>query len=72
MTSPKRSRGYILFLTLIVLSIVAIVTVAFFDYFTTAVRAERFALASAEAQALAEAGIDKAIYELNQNGNYSG
>jgi len=45
---------------------------SFFNYLGGAVASERTALASAQARSLAEAGIDKAVYELNQNGNYSG
>jgi len=48
------------------------VTVGFLNYFSTAIHAERFALASVQAQAIAEAGVDKAVYELNQNVGYSG
>lgn len=73
--TPRPSRhadGYILLLSLVVSAIVMSVTVAFFNYFGSAVHAERFALASAQAYSLAEAGIDQAVYELNQNANYSG
>lgn len=66
------ARGSILLLALIVSAVVMTVTVSFFNYFASSVRAERYALASAQARLLAEAGIDKAIYELNQNSNYSG
>ena len=48
------------------------VTTSFFNYFGSAVQSERFSLASAQARALAEAGIDKAVYELNHTANYSG
>lgn len=65
-------RGYILILSLIVSAVVMTVTVGFFNYYGSAMHAERFALAGAQAQALAEAGIDKAIYELNQDAGYSG
>lgn len=65
-------RGYILLLALVVSSIAMTVTVGFLDYYASAVRAERYSLASAQARSLAEAGIDKAVYELNQGGGYSG
>lgn len=71
-TLPSLSRGYILLLALVVSSIVMAVTTAFIGYFSSALRAERASFASTQALALAEAGIDKAIYELNQNGSYSG
>jgi Tfp pilus assembly protein PilX len=66
------ARGYILLLALVVSAVVTTVTTGFFNYYVSAIHAERFALASAQAYSLAEAGIDKAVYELNQNGNYSG
>ena len=69
---PSFSRGYILLLVLIVSAVVTTITAGFFNYYTSAIRAERFALASSQAFALAEAGIDKAVYELNQNGSYVG
>lgn len=74
MKRPPRffTRGSILLLALIVSSIIMTVTIGFFDYVASAVRAERFALASAQARSLSEAGIDKAVYELNQNSSYSG
>lgn len=66
------NRGSILLLALVVSSIVIVVTTSFFNYLVSTVHAERFALASAQARSLAEAGIDKAVYELNQNSSYSG
>lgn len=68
----RPARGSVLLFALIVSSVMMAVTVAFFGYFGSAVRAERVALASTQARALAEAGIDTAVYELNQNGNYAG
>ena len=66
------ARGYILILSLIVSAIVMTVTTGFFNYYASAVHTERFSLAGAQAQFIAEAGIDKAIYELNQDAGYSG
>lgn len=65
-------RGSILLVSLIVSSIVMAVTIGFFNYFASAVHAERFAIASAQAIYLDEAGIDKTVYELNQSSNYAG
>lgn len=71
--SPLRfSRGSIFIFALIVTATIMTVTTAFFNYYGSAVRAERVSLAGAQAQALAEAGIDKAVYELNQSSGYSG
>ena len=69
---PLLARGSVLLLVLVVSAIVMTVTVSFFNYFGSAVQSGRFALASAQALALAEAGIDTAIYELNQNPSYLG
>lgn len=66
------ARGSVLLLVLVVSAILMTVTAAFFNYYGSAIRAGRIAFASAQAQALAEAGIDKAVYELNQNGSYTG
>lgn len=57
---------------LIMSGIIMLVTTSFFGYFGASVHAERYALASAQAQALAEAGMDEAVYELNQNASYTG
>lgn len=66
------SRGSIFIFALIVTAMIMTVTTAFFNYYGSAVRAERVSLAGAQAQALAEAGIDKAVYELNQSSGYTG
>src|SRR3989338_8239155 len=70
--SPSCARGYILLLALVVSAVITTVTAGFFNYYVSAIHAERFALASAQARSLAEAGIDKAVYEINQDGGYSG
>ena len=66
------ARGYILLLALVVSSVVMAVTVGFFNYYASAVQAERYALAGAQARSLSEAGIDTAVYELNRDSGYSG
>lgn len=66
------SRGAILIFVLIASAVVMITTTAFFNYFASAIKAERFSFAGAQAQSLAEAGVDKAVYELNQSSGYSG
>lgn len=48
------------------------VSTALLSHLTTYARAERIIVASAQALALAEAGIDKAVYELNENPSYTG
>ncbi|MDD2658030.1 MAG: hypothetical protein PHD04_05320 [Candidatus Pacebacteria bacterium] len=71
-TFSRASRGYIVIFASVISAIIMTITTAFFGYYGSAVHAERVALAGTQAQALAEAGIDKAIYELNQNGSYTG
>lgn len=66
------NRGSVLLLVLVVSGIIMTITAGFLNYFTGAVHTERYAFASARALALAEAGIDKAIYELNKDAGYSG
>ena len=66
------SRGSILLLVLISGAVVMTVTVAFFNQFASAIRAERFALAGVQARALAEAGIDHAVSALDEDEAYAG
>ena len=70
--SKPLMRGSVLLLAMVVSAVIIAVTVGFFSYFASAVHAERYAIASAQARSIAEAGIDKAVYELNQNSGYSG
>lgn len=65
-------RGSILVYSLIMSGLIMLLVTSFFGYFGSSVGAERSALAGAQAQALAEAGMDEAVYQLNQNSNYSG
>lgn len=71
-STQQLNRGSIFIFALIVTATIVTVTTAFFNYYGSAVRAERVSLAGAQAQALAEAGIDKAVYELNQSSGYTG
>lgn len=66
------SRGYVVLLALIFFGIFTAMTTASVDLLTTSERAERVRVASEQALALAEAGIDKAAYELNQDSSYTG
>ena len=74
MKQPPSSspRGFVLVLVLVLSAVIMTVAVGFFNYFGSAVQSQRHAVASAQAIALAEAGIDTAVYELNQNGGYLG
>jgi hypothetical protein len=57
---------------LVFASIMIISSVGLFNYSTQYARFERRTVASTQALQLAEAAIDKAVYELNQNPSYSG
>src|SRR3954464_11801677 len=68
--SPQ--RGYILLVALVVSAVIMAITTAVLYYLTSYVRTERVALAKTEGIAIAEAGIDKAVYELNKDPTYTG
>lgn len=65
-------HGSILLLALIVASIIMAMTVAFFGYFGSAAHAKRVGFTQMQASALAEAGVDQAVYQLNHDFNYAG
>ncbi len=64
--------GYVLLLSLVFLGVFSVAATAYLSLVTTSARSARYDVASAGALALAEAGMDKAIYQLNQNSSYSG
>lgn len=66
------SQGYILVLALAFLGIFFTVGSAYLSSVTSSARSARNDVANAQALAIAEAGIDEAIYRLNQDGNYTG
>ncbi len=68
----RQARGNVLLVTLIFLGIFVTSGTALLNYLTTYARSERIQVAATQARALAEAGIDKAAYELNQNPSYTG
>ncbi|HUQ30312.1 MAG TPA: hypothetical protein VM103_02205 [Candidatus Paceibacterota bacterium] len=65
-------RGVVLLVTLVFFAVFFTVAAAFISYVTSYAKSERHAVGAAQALALAEAGIDKAVYELNQNSSYAG
>lgn len=65
-------QGYVLLLALIFLGIFFTTGSAYLNAVTSSARSVRSSVSSAQALSLAEAGIDAAVYQLNQNGNYSG
>lgn len=66
------SRGQVLFFSLIFMGILLSLSAGLIGYTTVNINAEGQAVAKAQALALAEAGSDNALYQLNQNPNYSG
>ncbi len=68
----KNTRGYVLVMSLVFLGIFFTVGSAYLSSVTSSARNARYGVASAQALSLAEAGMDKAAYELNQNTSYSG
>ncbi|MDB5244446.1 MAG: hypothetical protein JWN18_316 [Parcubacteria group bacterium] len=67
-----QTRGYILLLSLIFLGIFFVIASAYVSSITSSLKNARYAVQSTAALSLAEAGIDKAAYELNQNPSYTG
>lgn len=65
-------RGQVLLLALVFASIMLTSLGSLVGYVTLGARTQRQSVATAQALALAEGGIDKAVYELNQNGGYAG
>jgi hypothetical protein len=67
-----RSRGYILLLALVFIAVFLSVAAALMTYVMQYSASGRYRIAERQAVYLAEAGIDKAVYSLNQNQSYSG
>lgn len=65
-------NGYLLLVTLVFFSALFVLSAAFVQSTVVYTKFERNAVAKAQALALAEAGIDKAVYELNQSASYTG
>ena len=72
MRRPTSERGYLLLLVIIFFGIFMVLAGALTSYTSLSARVERNSIASAQALSLAEAGIEKAIYQLNQSSSYAG
>jgi Tfp pilus assembly protein PilX len=66
------SRGYVLVLSIVFLCIFFTVATSYLSFVTTSARNATYSTENTQALALAEAGVDKAVYQLNQDGSYSG
>ncbi len=69
---PSPKRGQILLLSLIFSAVMLTTLAGLIEYTLQYTAVQRQRLGSEQALRLAEAGIDKAVYELNQNSNYTG
>lgn len=69
---PSTPRGQVLLLALVFFGVFFTLVVALVAFLFIFLRSEQFSVARAQALALAEAGIEKTIYELNQNPLYLG
>ena len=70
--SSASNRGYVLLMTLVFLGIFFTASVTYLNSATSFSRSARNTVDSAQALLLAEAGMNKAVYELNQNTSYIG
>ena len=68
----NRQSGFVVLLALIFLGITMAAAAALFSYTTLNLRGSRLYYAETQALYLAQAGVDKAIDQLNQNGGYTG
>lgn len=70
--SKRYEGGYVLVMTLVFLGVLFTISTAYLSFVTSSTRSVRTDVANAQALSLAEAGIDKAAYQLNQSGSYTG
>jgi hypothetical protein len=68
----NNQKGQIFVIGLVFFAIMMIFSAAILVYVSTHIKSERQNIAKEQALQLAEAGIDKAAYELNHNPNYAG
>lgn len=73
LTGPHSSSGQILIIALVFLAVVAILAASLFDRTATFLRFGSRSITAEQANSLAEAGIDKALWRLNNTaGTYTG
>jgi Tfp pilus assembly protein PilX len=68
----NNQKGQIILIGLVFFGILVLFSAAILSYISTNLKSESQNIAKVQALQLAEAGIDKAAYELNQDSNYSG
>src|SRR3989338_4284597 len=72
MTSFSPMRGHILLLSVIYLGVFLTVSSALLGQLTSFTKSERHTIEETQARLLAEAALEKTVYELNQNSSYAG
>lgn len=70
--TPRTRRGQILLIALVFMAILLGISGTFISYVLLYAKSELRTVNDQQALALAEAGIDKAVYELNQSSAYTG
>jgi len=68
----RRQKGQIIVIGLVFFAMMILFSAAILVYISTYLKSESQNIAKAQALQLAEAGIDKAAYELNRNSSYTG
>ena len=68
----QHDRGYVLLVTLVASGLILITFSTLINYVSQYAKSTRRAVSTSQTLALAEAGIDKAIYEMNASGSYNG
>ncbi len=68
----RRQEGQIIIIVLVFFAVLVLFAAALASYMATFQKSERQTIAGAQALQLAEAGIDKAAYQLNHDSGYSG
>lgn len=68
----RNKRGYVLIFVLIFFGIFMVLSSSLVSYSSITARNEKSTVRKEQALAIAEAGIEKAVYELNQNASFAG
>jgi hypothetical protein len=72
MRSNHSQQGQIILITIIFMAVLLTMSAALLGYTGLQIKSGRVAYGNSQALRLAEAGLDKALYELNRNPNYNG
>ncbi len=68
----SQQNGFILIIGIVVMAILFTVSTSLWGYTSMQIKSSRQAVTQSQAMQIAEAGIDKAIYELNQDSSFNG